>query len=735
MNNKTQTLETTETLRELLYLRGCCERDAAKILSLDLQSIAIRQELEQKRRGFGLLAELAVTIGQDADYEGVFLSVSRRVNAALNMQRTAVLAPCDDGTFKAFVLQGYPAEDERLIASRRINADAELLDHAHPVLVTGADPKERLASLREAINLPYLISSPVFLNNKIAAIFITGRLAEETPFLTRLTQGDVETVQTVSAHLGALLAAKRVVEVEERIRIMFDATPLCCCFWDEHNKNVDCNAEAPRLFGLPDKREFLNRYDDLSPEYQPCGRLSSEMRLEKFNEVMTTGWAKFEWMHQMPDGEPVPSEVTLVRVQRGGGYIMVSYIRDLREHKAMLAEMLKKEEELRKARDAAEKNAKAKSEFLANMSHEIRTPMNAIVGMTHLLAGTELTEKQRTYVESAAHSAGLLLRIINDILDFSKIDAGRMEIESTAFSVRKLTSHVLDMVREQAKAKLLALSSEIRDNVPDTAVGDPLRLEQVLLNLCGNAVKFTHEGGIDIRVSLRNLGAKDAEILFEISDTGIGMTDGQMSGLFSPFTQADTSTTRKYGGTGLGLAISRSLVRLMSGDIWCESNPEGGSRFSFYVTLSLPGEQAKPTKADGEDSDEAPAEDSDLDALRGLRVLLTEDNEINQMIAMELLSLAGVETTVAGNGQEALDALESGNFDVVLMDIQMPVMDGLTATARIRANTAHKDLPIIAMTAHAMSGDREISLSGGMNDHLTKPIDPNALYAALKRWG
>jgi CheY-like chemotaxis protein len=356
--------------------------------------------------------------------------------------------------------------------------------------------------------------------------------------------------------------------------------------------------------------------------------------------------------------------------------------------------------------------------------------MNAIVGMTHLLAGTELTEKQRTYVESAAHSADLLLRIINDILDFSKIDTGRMEIESTAFSIRKLTDRVLDMVGEQARAGSLAISSEVRDDVPDAAVGDPLRLEQVLLNLCGNAVKFTHEGGIDIRASLRNRGAGDAEILFEISDTGIGMTDAQVAGLFSPFTQADTSMTRKYGGTGLGLAISRSLVRLMNGDIWCDSSPGGGSKFSFYVTLSLPDEQAK-----ADDEAEALTDGSGPDALKGLRVLLTEDNEINQMIAEELLSLAGVETTVADNGQEALDALENCEFDVVLMDIQMPVMDGLTATARIRANPAHENLPVIAMTAHAMSGDREISLSGGMNDHLTKPIDPQALYAALKRWG
>ncbi|MDR3255674.1 MAG: response regulator [Synergistaceae bacterium] len=728
-------IEPEEARRELFYLRECCERDAAKILSLDLQSIAIRHELEQKRRGFGLLAELAVTIGQDADYESVFESASRRVNAALNMQRTAVLTPRDDGAFRALVLQGYPSEEERLIASRRIEVDEELLDHVHPVLVTGETPPEKLASLREALNLPFFISSPVYLNNKVAAIFITGRLAEATPFLTRLSYGDAETVRTVSAHLGAVLAGKRVVEVEERIRIMLDATPLCCCFWDENYNSVDCNAESPRLFGLSSKREYLDRHDELSPECQPNGRLSSEVRIEKIQEVMKSGWARFEWMHRMPDGEPLPAEITLVRVKRGEGYIMVSYTRDLREHKAMLAEMLKKEAELRQARDAAEKNARAKSEFLANMSHEIRTPMNAIVGMTHLLAGTELSEKQRAYVENAAHSSGLLLRIINDILDFSKIDAGRMEIERTEFSIRKLTNRVLDTLGEGARAKSLKLSSEIASDVPDVVNGDPLRLEQILLNLSGNAVKFTHDGGVDVAVSLKERRDDEADILFEISDTGIGMTEEQATGLFSPFTQADTSTTRKYGGTGLGLAISRSLARLMNGDIWCESLPGRGSKFSFYVTLSLPEESAAEPRGDEAQDGNSLRCDCEIEVLKGLRVLLTEDNEINQMIATELLSIAGVETTVAGNGEEALAALEKAEFDVILMDIQMPVMDGLTATARIRANPAYSGLPVIAMTAHAMSGDREISIKGGMNDHITKPIDPNVLYAALRRWG
>ena len=531
-------------------------------------------------------------------------------------------------------------------------------------------------------------------------------------------------------------------EAEERTHIMLDATPLCCNFWDENYDNVDCNQEAARLFDLADKQEYLDRYDELSPEYQPNGRLSSEMGLEMVREAFASGWVRFEWMHRKLDGELIPAEITLVRVKRGEGYIVAGYTRDLREQKAMLAAMHKKEDELRLARDLAEKNAKAKSEFLANMSHEIRTPMNAILGMMHLLGGTEMNAKQRGYVDQAEHSAKLLLRIINDILDFSKIDAGRMEMETVRFSLRKLTGNVHEMATGQARAKSLALRVTIDPDVPDAVMGDPLRLEQVLLNLTSNAVKFTHKGSVDIRV-LPDSSAGIAEtgkirLLFEVRDTGIGMTREQVAGLFTPFTQADTSTTRKYGGTGLGLAISRSLVELMDGMIWCESRPNEGSTFSFAVTFTLPDEdQASSGNAVNAGlPEEAPVSEGaeNTGSIADMRVLLAEDNDINQIIAVELLEAEGVAVKAVSTGIEALEALKQDAFDLVLMDIQMPEMDGLTATSLIRTDPQYKDLPIIAMTAHAMAGDREISIDSGMNDHLTKPIDPDLLYAALKRW-
>jgi signal transduction histidine kinase/BarA-like signal transduction histidine kinase len=718
-----------EMFQELHYLRSATERSAAKILSLDLQSIAIRHELEQKRRGFSLLAELAVSLRQSAGYESVFVPAARRINAALNMQRTAVLVPGAEGLFAPVVLQGYSTDQSARIAARRVKIEEELLDPARPVLVTGADPESRLAGLREALEVPYLISSPVLPHNEVAAILITGRMAEQTPFLLRLGRGDVETVQAVSSLLAAVFVEQRLTEAEERTKIMLDALPMCCSFWDERGNNIDCNQEAVRLFDLSRKEDYLEKFHELSPEYQPNGRLSSEMVQERVREAFASGYVRFEWTHRKLNGELIPSEITLVRVKRGEGYIVAGYTRDLREQKAMLAEMLRTENELRRARDMAEKSARAKSEFLANMSHEIRTPMNAILGTTHLLGETELTDKQRKYVTQATHSAHLLLRTIDDILDFSKIDTGRMALEILEFSVRDLISRVHDLTREQIEGKSIALNVGVDPDVPDRLMGDPLRVEQVLHHLAGNAVKFTQAGEVSVRVSRKSPASNDADdgvaLLFEVRDTGIGMSEEQMEELFLPFTQVDGSHTRKYGGTGLGLAISKKLVEMMRGKIHCESHPGEGSKFRFTAVFALP------EKDIGEpDARETP----EFEELQGMRVLLAEDNLINQMIAIELLSVAGIAVTTANTGLEALAALERDTYDLVLMDIQMPEMDGLTATAQIRANPRYKNLPVIAMTAHALTEDRKLSLDSGMNDHLTKPIDPDRLYATLTQW-
>ena len=524
-------------------------------------------------------------------------------------------------------------------------------------------------------------------------------------------------------------------EADERTQVMLDATPLCCNLWDKDFNNIDCNQEAVTLFELRDKQEYLDRFNELSPEYQPNGRLSSEMALEKITTTFHEGYCKFEWLHQKLDGEPIPSEIILVRVKHRGEFIVAGYTRDLRELKAMLNEMHKVESDLRLARDAAEESARAKSEFLANMSHEIRTPMNGILGMLHLLNNTELMPMQYSYLKKTLFSAKNLLRIINDILDFSKIEAGKLEIENVPFTLQEITDELQNVFAakiEEKGLKFLVNTSRIPKN---RVSGDPLRLKQVLFNLVSNALKFTEQGEIEINIECSHQDAEHARYLFSVRDSGIGLTEEQINRLFSAFSQADASTTRKYGGTGLGLAISKNLVNMMHGDIWVESEPGLGSVFFFTALFDVcePDEQARLDAAEAALARGAAAAKAPVTHRQGV-ILLVEDNEINQLIADELLKAVGHEVDIAGNGQEALDMVKKRNYDLVLMDIQMPVMDGLTATRAIRADSRFDSLPIVAMSAHAMAGDKEKSLSAGMNEHITKPISPDVLYSTLDAW-
>ncbi len=521
-------------------------------------------------------------------------------------------------------------------------------------------------------------------------------------------------------------------EANERTQIMLDATPLCCNLWDENYNNIDCNEEAVKLFELSNKREYLDRFFELSPEYQPDGLLSSEKAAANIKYAFENGRIVFEWMHQKLNGEPIPSEITLVRVKRGDTYIVAGYTRDMREYQKMMAEIRQVEADLRLARDAAEESARSKSEFLANMSHEIRTPMNAILGMLHLIlqdSPENLSLKQADYLSKAEQSAKTLLRIINDILDFSKIEAGKLEIENARFSLDDVLRQMRDTFDEVLSEKQLSFDIVQQGTLPATLMGDPLRLAQILINLIGNSAKFTNKGGVTLFVSeVKHFDGRSL-LQFSVKGTGIGMSEEEISRLFSPFTQADASTTRKYGGTGLGLAISKKLAQLMQGDLWCTSEQGIGSEFFLTIEVGLaPDENTEvlSTTAEDKDDDRAPANLG--------RLLLAEDNEINQVIAEEILGMKGYKVDIANNGREALDMLVQGDYPLVLMDIQMPVMDGITAVTEIRKMERFKDLPIIAMTAHAMTGDYEKSIEAGMNDHVTKPIEPEILFKTLKKW-
>jgi len=405
----------------------------------------------------------------------------------------------------------------------------------------------------------------------------------------------------------------------------------------------------------------------------------------------------------------------------------IEFIRLLARWAGTFMERQQAQEELVAARNAAETASIAKSSFLANMSHEIRTPMNGVIGMTDLLLGSPLTAEQQDYAETIRNSANGLLGLINDILDFSKVEAGKLQLEYGDFAPKTLLHDIVALLAHPAHLKEIHLEAQSADDMPAHLIGDSGRLRQILINLFGNALKFTRHGGhVRIEMDTTRLDNEQVQLKFCISDNGVGMTADVVSNLFSPFYQGDASTTRKYGGTGLGLSICKRLVELMGGTISVESTPDVGSTFRFELPCRIATAAANSQPAELEQ----PLRD-------GLRILLVEDNKVNQKVAAALLKKLGCEVSIAQHGEEALACAATDTFDAILMDCQMPVMDGFEATRRLRtgeAGEAAARLPIIAMTANAMQGDRELCLEAGMSDYLAKPVGRNELMAALAHW-
>ena len=517
----------------------------------------------------------------------------------------------------------------------------------------------------------------------------------------------------------------KLIESELHLRTIIENEPECIKIMDKEGLLLQMNPAGLAMIEADSLEQVAGRpvLEFIAPEYRTAYAelhqrvLAGETRQLQYEVLGLKGGRRWLDTH----AAPMPDLGTMVHL---------AVTRDISVQKKTELELLNTNLLLKEATIQAEAANRAKSAFLANMSHEIRTPMDAIIGLGRLALLTNLTEKQRDYLNKIESSSGTLLHLIDDLLDLSKVEAGKLTLETITFSLAACLTTVRSVIQVKAVEQGLDFPITVTPEVPTLLIGDPFRLEQILINLLGNAVKFTDQGEVSLEVTAVSAGADETVLVTcTVRDTGIGMTADQRANLFQPFTQADCSTTRRYGGTGLGLSISRQLVELMGGQIGVESEPGRGSVFRFTVPLvrgRLPAESAPPL----------------LDpalitaTLRGRRVLVAEDNTINQQVARELLQKVGMVVTIAGDGRAAAAAAtEFGvHFDVVLMDLQMPVMDGYEATRLIREQWPSDRLPIIAMTAYASQEELDRCLKSGMNDHLTKPVLPERLYACLAQW-
>jgi PAS domain S-box-containing protein len=578
-----------------------------------------------------------------------------------------------------------------------------------------------------------IVMIPMFLDGYFWGFFSIDDCRKERSF------SDEEISILTSAGLMMSSAVNREVqttkmrEADERVQVMFDAVPLAVVFWDKNYHLIDCNHAALAMFDLSSKKEFLDRFFDLSPEHQPDGNLSKQRVYEQLEKAKENGYYRMGWMHQKLNGEPIPAEVILVRVKHKGELAFTGYIRDLREEHARLREMRKAE--------MAEESSKAKSNFLARMSHEIRTPMNAILGITEIqLQEQSLQEATRDAFERIYNSGDLLLGIINDILDLSKIEAGKLELVPVQYDIASLINDTVQLNIMRYESKPIEFILDVNEDLPLMLIGDELRIKQILNNILSNAFKYTDEGTVTLVVS--NEPTEDSEnvtLVFSVSDTGQGMTRDQVNKLGSEYARFNMEANRKTEGTGLGMSITMSLVHLMEGELSIDSSPGIGSTF----TIRLPQK-----RTDAETIGRELAENlmhlnlSNVSRIRTVqvkrefmpygRVLVVDDVETNLYVAKGLLAPYGLAIDLVMSGFEAVDRIREGAvYDIIFMDHMMPRMDGIETTKILRDMGYTQ--PIVALTANALAGQEDIFLNNGFDEFISKPIDSRQLNATLNK--
>jgi signal transduction histidine kinase/ActR/RegA family two-component response regulator len=530
----------------------------------------------------------------------------------------------------------------------------------------------------------------------------------------------------------------------ERAKLMLDATPLGAIYWDRNLRCVDCNEESVRLFGAKDKKEYLDKFMDLSPEYQPDGIPSKVKAIKKKKKAFDEGYCRFEWLHQKFDGEPIPCDVILIRVEYEGDYSVLAYTRDIRELKQMMKKIEERDSQLEAALKAAQDANTAKSKFLANMSHEIRTPMNVIMGVTEsYLQNENIPRDIQDGFEKIYNSGELLLHLVNDILDLSKNDAGKLELIPVKYETSSLINDAAQMNTIRFQHKPIRFNLLVSEDIPQELIGDELRIKQILNNLLSNAFKYTNSGEITLSFTVEKPSreaAAETELIIRVSDTGQGMTEEQIKVLFDEYTRFNTESNRKISGTGLGMAITHNLVSLMNGKLTVESSPRKGTVITARIPQKIAGSGTLGEKT-AEKLEALNFTATSRKKNRKLvrepmpygRVLIVDDMKSNLDVAVLLLSPYQLQIDIVESGAEAIALIKHGKeYDIIFMDHMMPDMDGIETTQQIRA-LGYKQ-PIFALTANAVVGQQDKFLKNGFDGYISKPIDVRQLNDSLNKF-